>query len=397
MAGVGLDLPDVLDEPALAELLDLLRHHAAVADHGGQRRAQLVAHVGDELALGAIGALGRLARRFEPRLGDALLGDVGMHADPFAQRALVVDDRHRPDREGAVLAVVAPHPMLEDESPALRHRPVPGRHRGVEVVGMDAGAPAEALVFLAALARQRAPAFLHAVHAAVGAVGPQHALHGRDGGAEARLRAPAFAVLGVERAEQAGIVDRHRGLRCEARDEALLAVAEAPRLGMAEQQGAGDGGRARHHRDRHVAPHRQMAFRHAAERPVAGIVRHVVGADHSLVAEARPEQRGFPRQAEPREGGERRARQAGQPPALGLAGGGDHALEEGTVGRPREPRRRVDDGLGEGVEIEIGRQRHVELAELLHLVGDPLGRGGGGRASAGLVDVGHAGSCGTTR
>ena len=394
VAGVGLDLLHVLDEPAMAELLDLLRHHAAVADHGGQRRSQLVAHVGDELALGAVGALGRLAGRFEPRLGGALLRDVRVDADPFAHRVRgIVEGRHGADREGAVEAAAHPHPMLEHEGLALRQGLAPGVDRRLRVVGQQGRDPSLARVFAVGLARQGFPALLGIDHAALGVGGPQHALHGRDGGPEARFRAAALAVLGVERAEQARVVDRHGGLGREADDEALLALGEAPRFGVAEEQRPGDAGGARHHRRRHVAPHRQMALGHATHGAVAGVVRHVVRADHALVAEARAEQRRFARQAEARESGERRARQARELPHFGLARRGDHALEEGAVPGARQPRGGVDDRLGEGVEVEVGRQRDVELAQLLHLGGEAVGR----RGSAVLVDVGHAGSCGVIR
>ncbi len=46
MTGVRLDLTQVDEQPLLTHVLDLLLHHLAVADDGGQRRAQLVAHVG---------------------------------------------------------------------------------------------------------------------------------------------------------------------------------------------------------------------------------------------------------------------------------------------------------------------------------------------------------------
>ena len=44
----------------LADVLGLLLEHLAVADDGVERRAQLVAHVGQEGALGPVGGLGRV-------------------------------------------------------------------------------------------------------------------------------------------------------------------------------------------------------------------------------------------------------------------------------------------------------------------------------------------------
>ena len=79
------------DEQMLAGRVDLLKvrdairsarspaacflQHLAVADDGVQRRAQLVAHVGEELALGAVGGLRRVLR-LEQRLFRALAASV---------------------------------------------------------------------------------------------------------------------------------------------------------------------------------------------------------------------------------------------------------------------------------------------------------------------------------
>ena len=51
------------DERPRGRVLGLLLEHLAVADDGVQRRAQLVAHVGQELALGPAGFQGLVARR----------------------------------------------------------------------------------------------------------------------------------------------------------------------------------------------------------------------------------------------------------------------------------------------------------------------------------------------
>ncbi len=60
VAGVGLDLAEVGQQARLTQVLDLLLHHLAVADDGRQRRAQLMAHVGQERALRPVGRLGGL-------------------------------------------------------------------------------------------------------------------------------------------------------------------------------------------------------------------------------------------------------------------------------------------------------------------------------------------------
>ena len=56
----GADLLQVGDLLAAPVELRVLEQHLAVADDGVERRAQLVAHLGQELGLGAVGALGFL-------------------------------------------------------------------------------------------------------------------------------------------------------------------------------------------------------------------------------------------------------------------------------------------------------------------------------------------------
>ena len=61
-----------------------VREHLGEADDGVERRAQLVAHGGEEAALGGIGALGLLARAFERLLLRLALGHVADHRDHLA-------------------------------------------------------------------------------------------------------------------------------------------------------------------------------------------------------------------------------------------------------------------------------------------------------------------------
>ena len=61
------------------------------ADHGVERRAQLVAHIGEELRLGAARALGLVAGTQELRFLRLAIGDVARHGDdagPVARRIL---------------------------------------------------------------------------------------------------------------------------------------------------------------------------------------------------------------------------------------------------------------------------------------------------------------------
>ena len=65
---------EVGHELGRAEVLGLLHQHLAVADDRVERRAQLVAHVGEELALRLVGAVGLVPRLLE--LGLALFSSV---------------------------------------------------------------------------------------------------------------------------------------------------------------------------------------------------------------------------------------------------------------------------------------------------------------------------------
>ena len=60
-----------------------VRQHFRKADDGVERRAQLVAHGGEEPALGGIGALGFRARVLERLFLHLALGDVAQHRHDF--------------------------------------------------------------------------------------------------------------------------------------------------------------------------------------------------------------------------------------------------------------------------------------------------------------------------
>ena len=59
----------------------LLDQHFAVADDGVERRPQLVAHGGEEPALGLVGGFGVALGRLELHLAVLELGDVGIDGD----------------------------------------------------------------------------------------------------------------------------------------------------------------------------------------------------------------------------------------------------------------------------------------------------------------------------
>ncbi|MEZ4429109.1 MAG: hypothetical protein R3A51_15670 [Nannocystaceae bacterium] len=89
MLGGGEHLEQI-DRPALEALLvGVLDQQLAVADDRVQRRAQLVAHVGQEGALGLVGRLSGGAR-----LGQLALADLGLREllrEPGAQHLLDLD------------------------------------------------------------------------------------------------------------------------------------------------------------------------------------------------------------------------------------------------------------------------------------------------------------------
>ena len=106
MTGVGLDLREVGQQALLAEILDLFLHHLAVADDGGQRRPQLVAHVGQEGTLGPVGGLGGLLGGGQSHLGFLAFGDVDVRPHPLADGSVLLQHRGDIERHIAPSAVV---------------------------------------------------------------------------------------------------------------------------------------------------------------------------------------------------------------------------------------------------------------------------------------------------
>ena len=64
--------------------------HAHDAVHG---RADFMAHVGQEFALGAVGRFGRFLGALQIRFGFLAVGDVDVHADDFGDVSLFIQDR----------------------------------------------------------------------------------------------------------------------------------------------------------------------------------------------------------------------------------------------------------------------------------------------------------------
>ena len=68
-----------------------LPHHVGEADDGVQGRAQLVAHIGEKTAFGAVGGFGGGLGLGQFGLVAALIGDVGHGADGARRRAVVAE------------------------------------------------------------------------------------------------------------------------------------------------------------------------------------------------------------------------------------------------------------------------------------------------------------------
>ena len=78
------DPPKRLDQLALAGFPGIFLQHFGNAEDGVERRAQLVAHAGEELALGLGRRHGLVARDLELRLVALELADVGVDGDRAA-------------------------------------------------------------------------------------------------------------------------------------------------------------------------------------------------------------------------------------------------------------------------------------------------------------------------
>ena len=157
----------------------ILEQMSGIAN-GRERIAQFVRQRRKEHILAQI----RLAQR---RLRAAPLGNVRVHAHPFANGAARIDEGNCADRKIAPFAVAAPHSMLEHEWFALAHGVEPRVYRRLSILRMHRARPSEALIVVELLSGQRRPAQLFTPHLAFGGIRPQHALHRIHGGAKALL------------------------------------------------------------------------------------------------------------------------------------------------------------------------------------------------------------------
>jgi hypothetical protein len=209
-----------------------IKQKVRVANDGGHRRADLVAHVGEEIALGAVRGLGLVARDGEflrlslqrglgpgelPGVAPDLvlrvqsIVDVGARADvplevPVRRKAW------RPrDENPAVLPVAAPEPRFDAERCAGPEGGGVGAQAPGLVLGMDAFHPADAELILHHPAREVEPAPVEVRKAALGIGHPDEHRRAVGQDAETLLALADAGVRPLERLEQ--VVDGARQTR----------------------------------------------------------------------------------------------------------------------------------------------------------------------------------------
>ncbi len=124
MAAARRDIGGVADIAAVTERPEELRlHQLGEADHRIERRPQLMAHVGEELRLGAARLLGRLARGEQLGLDLLALGDVEGDGEDGVDPALAVMQRDLAAERAAHRAVGLRQGLLEieDRLAGLQH------------------------------------------------------------------------------------------------------------------------------------------------------------------------------------------------------------------------------------------------------------------------------------
>ena len=138
MAGVGLDLFQVGQHAVDAEVGEFLLQHLGVADDGAQGRAQFMAHVGDEQALGPVGLLRGEAGGLQLLLRPLARADV-LHGADHAHRlsdGVAQDEAAVEDAGIAAVGAAEAVFVVPAGAAAVDHRMDAGHHM-VLVVGVD--------------------------------------------------------------------------------------------------------------------------------------------------------------------------------------------------------------------------------------------------------------------
>ncbi len=125
---------------AVARFLGQVRHvvqQGGMTQDGGQRRADLVAHIGQEVRLGPLVRLGVFLGGAQRVLEVRLLGDVLQDAEDEFGGAVVVDLRPALGIDDAFLAVGAQQAGLESEVLAAQQGLADAAAHAVAIVGME--------------------------------------------------------------------------------------------------------------------------------------------------------------------------------------------------------------------------------------------------------------------
>ena len=168
----------------------LFLQHVREADDGVERRAQFVAHGGEETALGGVGAFGLGARVLERLLLVLAFRHIAKHGDDLAAFAAAGLDRclferpaaHLdPDELSRVAAVgigtLAPHAELDGAALSYRRRIAQCAQISGPVGDVDAAEQALAVQVRNSAAEQRLGGGRHKQHRAVAAVTCDHVGH----------------------------------------------------------------------------------------------------------------------------------------------------------------------------------------------------------------------------
>ena len=123
VGAAALDVAQVFTIALAADrAVHLLDDHVGETDDGIQGRAQLVAHRGQELRLGPVGALGVVLGAQQFRFGRLAVGDVEDDAIEKHRPAVVAEDAAAALLHPAQAAVLAADAVFDDEGIAARGR-----------------------------------------------------------------------------------------------------------------------------------------------------------------------------------------------------------------------------------------------------------------------------------
>ena len=193
--------------------------------------------------------------------------NVRARPEPLDELARLIAHRNRARQVPAIAPVTgAKQAVLHLEFLAAAHSFVPALQGRRHVLGVQRDLPAPTHRPLHRQAAVFQPAAVHVVGASLGVGGPDH-LRDRVGQEAVMLFTAAQGFV------QLRIVNRDGGLAGDALHQLLIALAEAPGLGVPEKQPADHLARAADHRDGEIAPDRQMPGRHAVVRRTLSVTR----------------------------------------------------------------------------------------------------------------------------